>query len=149
MQQKGHSRFNLIHVDCTRTVQIMWPFSIRSERRKDVYQLTELLLVKRVQAEADLADKKAEAELKTLSRQMEIQAKQLEYHDKKREESRERARAQRLKRSLEGGDPRRFGSNAPRHTGDCSVCRNPSDPHLTANEIIWHKANHADRSESN
>lgn len=127
----------------------MWPFGRarrerrddERERRQDVIQLTETLLVKRLEAEAHLEAAKAEAQLKAMERELALQERQLEHHRKMSDERRERARQQ---RELRGADARRFGPvRRPTQPGTCRACVAPGDPTLTAAEIIEHKAHFA------
>jgi hypothetical protein len=116
-------------------VVLMWPFSrARAERQQDVLQLAELVLVKKLEAEAKLEESKANALLASLERELKIKEKQLEHHEKISAERRERARLQRQ------DGVRRFGPvrRAVAASG-CAACSDPGSPHLTAAEIIAHR----------
>lgn len=124
----------------------MWPFTERKNKRRDVFELTELLLVKRLEAEAVLEDKKATSMLAAMERELKFKEKELAFHEARREAARERAKAQRTRAILEGHQTNRFG----RHGGDikkadCRCCANPSDLALTAEEIIFCRSNHPQR----
>lgn len=127
----------------------MWPFSSRRERRKDIFEMAELLLVKRLESEAQVESARADSQVKLLERDLKIANQRMEHADKLSEERRERARLQRQNRAVNGDGKRWFG-NMPRQgqqqIEECPVCRDPSSIHLTADQIIWHRAQrHPDR----
>jgi hypothetical protein len=101
---------------------------------RDLTQLLELFLIRRVEAELKLEEKRAEVALKNVERDAELKAKELEYRQKRRELRATQAaiRNRTYPRDAKG----RLASPSAR--ADCPVCRDPASPTLTVEAIERH-----------
>jgi hypothetical protein len=108
-----------------------------SARRQDLFALLELFLVTRVQNELALEEKRAEVTLKQAEARAQTDLKVAEIREQRRQL---RAQQATLRNKTHPRDakgqllPMRYQQNA------CRVCANPSDPHLTVDEIRGHHA---------
>jgi hypothetical protein len=116
-------------------------------KHRDLYELLELFLVRRVETELSLEEKRAEVRLKTAEADAQTKLK-LEEIKAQRRQLRATQMAERNRtaprdtrgrvtswRNVRGVDP------------SCAVCANPSSPHLTVEQIRLHHAQgHTDGS---
>ena len=111
-----------------------------SAKRKDLFELFELFLIKRVEADLALEEKKAEIRMKTAEADAQTKLK-LEEIRQQRKQLKATQAAERNRTY-----PRdRNGRLLPRQSllpgqSGCSVCSNPSDPGLTVEMIRAHHA---------
>jgi hypothetical protein len=100
---------------------------------------------KRIEAAATLDAKKQEIELRRLELEMEhIEALGEERRkDGREKEENRRARQEAAKNAREKRKANVAGAQQPEaHAGGCRVCKDPSSPYLSAEEIWWHGNGH-------
>jgi hypothetical protein len=122
-----------------RATQDLSPDALReSAKRQDLFALLELFLVRRVQTELELEEKRAEVSLKTAEAKANTQIKLDEIREQRRQLRASQA-AMRNRTHPRGPDGRILPNpRAPQ--GDCAVCADPGSPHLTVDQIRMHHA---------
>lgn len=121
----------------------MWPFTSARERQKSIFELAELLLVKRVEAEARVEEARANAALKTMERELAFKQKELEWHEIKRSKNRERALL--MRKNARPGQRNRFGPLRQIEGPTCGLCDDPMRRDVTLEMIALHNQ-HGDKS---
>jgi hypothetical protein len=114
----------------------MWPFSRRRPSSADLYQLTELLLVKKLEAEARVEEARADAALKNLERELKLKDQQLAWVSEKRERQRQMAKEQRL--NPQRRQPNRFGPRRREEAPTCGLCVDSQRRDVTLEMIAMH-----------
>lgn len=112
-----------------------------SAKRKDLFELFELFLVRRVEAELSLEDKRAEVRLRVAEAdaQTKLKVEELRQQKKQLRASQAAERNRTYARDANGRLLPRARVTAGQ-TG-CPVCANPSAPELSVEQIRWHHAN--------
>jgi hypothetical protein len=134
----------LLFLHAAATSVDVWPFTSARERQKSIFELAELLLIKRVEAEARVEEARANAALKSLERDLKFKEQELEFHAAKRARNRERALL--MRSNARPGKRNRFG---PLRLADerpsCGLCDDPMRRDVTLEMIALHNQ-HGDKS---
>ena len=107
----------------------------KSAERQDLFALVELFLVRRIQTELELEEKRAEVKLKTAEAEAQTKLKLAELQEQRRQlraakmAERNRTAPRDAKGRVMAGRPINYG---------CAVCQDPSSPHLTVDQIRQH-----------
>lgn len=107
-------------------------------KRRDVFELVELLLVRKVETELRLAEKQAEVTLRTAEAEATTKLKVAELREQARQlrASRAAERNRTHPRDAQG----RILPNPRAVAGSCPVCSDPGSPYLTVEQIRAHHA---------
>jgi hypothetical protein len=122
---------------------LVWPFTSARERQKSIFELAELLLVKRVEAEARVEEARANAALKNMERELKFKEQELEFHAVKRQRNRERALL--MRKNARPGQRNRFGPLRQIEGPTCGLCADPMRRDVTLEMIALHNQ-HGDQS---
>lgn len=107
-----------------------------SAKHRDLFELLELFLVRRVQTELELEEKRAEVALKSAEADAQTKLKLEEIKQQRRQ----------LRASQAAERNRTYPRNvrgfiqSPNARNGCPVCAQPGDPHLTVEQIRLHHA---------
>ena len=107
----------------------------KSADRQDLFALVELFLVRRIQTELELEEKRAEVKLKTAEAEAQTKLKLAELHEQRRalRAAKQAERNRTLPRDAKGRvAPARYGQLG------CAVCADPGSPNLTVEQIRLH-----------
>jgi hypothetical protein len=110
-------------------------------RHQDLFNLLELFLVRRVQSELDLEEKRAEVRLKTAEADAQTKLKLEEIRAQRRQlRATQAAERNRTMPRDTRGRLTSWRNVQPGAPGGCPVCADPSDPHLSVEMIRMHHA---------
>lgn len=124
------------HNDPRRTRDLSPGALADSAKHRDLFELLELFLVRRVESELALEEKKAEVRLKSAEADAQTKLKLEEI----RQQRRQLRASQAAERNRTYPRDERGRIRAPNTNYGCPVCNNPGDPHLTVEQITRHHA---------
>lgn len=107
-----------------------------SAKHRDLFDLLELFLVRRVESELALEERKAEVRLKVAEADAQTRLKL----DEIRQQRRQLRASQAAQRNRTFPRDAQGRITAPNGRYGCPVCANPGDPHLTVESIRLHHA---------
>jgi hypothetical protein len=115
-----------------------------SAKRHDLFEMFELFLIRRVEAELSLEDKRAEIRLRTAEADAQTKLK-LEELRQQRKQLRASQASERNRTYARDQNGRLLPRSQIQQTNGCAVCQDPGSAHLTVDQIrMHHAAGHPD-----